>query len=310
MNKKRIAIIGAGKLTYSLTPAIIKSGYDVQIVISRRMSSAKSLANKFSIPQYSSSLKKIPDEVDVLLLTVPDGEIKRVAGSLSKLKLDFRNCICIHFSGVENINALNPLKNKGCATGSLHIIRPFPSKNIVDIRNSPASIETDSMQAKSFLLQICRKLKLKPHKITSEQKVFQHIAAVHSSNFLVGNLFNAFSLVNNKNNSPKEILRKTTQSALDNVFKLSPAKALSGPMDRGDVHTIKKHLEALDSEIRKSKSNKRLRLLRLNYILQSLNLLEVVKAKYGKLNKNHRTIEKILKSKLDSNDVGYGDTEK
>jgi hypothetical protein len=105
-------------------------------------------------------------------------------------------------------------------------------------------------------------------------------------------------LISSKSNTPKDILKKTTQSALDNVFKLSPAKALSGPIDRGDVHTIKKHLEALDSEIRKSKSNKRLRLLRLNYILQSLNLLEVVKAKYGKLNKNHRTIEKILKSKL------------
>ena len=92
------------------------------------MSSAKSLANKFSIPQYSSSLKKIPDEVDVLLLTVPDGEIKKVADSLSILKKDFKNSICIHFSGVENISALKSLKKKGTATGSLHIIRPFPSK--------------------------------------------------------------------------------------------------------------------------------------------------------------------------------------
>ncbi len=91
---------------------------------------------------------------------------------------------------------------------------------------------------------------------------------------------------------------RTTQSALDNVFKLSPAKALSGPIDRGDIHTIKKHLDALDSEIRKSKSNKKLKLLRMNYILQSLNLLEVVKAKYGRLTENHLKIEKFLKSKL------------
>jgi predicted short-subunit dehydrogenase-like oxidoreductase (DUF2520 family) len=298
LTKHKIAIIGAGKIAYSLSSALKKSGYDIQVVISKRLSSAKSLANKFSIPQYSNSLKKIPDEVDVLLLTVPDGEIKKVADSLSILKKDFKNCICIHFSGVENISALKSLQRKGCSTGSLHIIRPFPSKNIVDIRNSPASIETESRQAKTFLLHMCRQLKLKPHFISSDEKVFHHIAAVHSSNFLVGNMFNAFSLISTKSKYPKSILRKTSQSALDNVFKLSPAKALSGPIDRGDIHTIRKHLDALDSELRKSKSNKRLKLLRTNYIIQSLNLLEVVKAKYGRLTENHLKIEEILKSKL------------
>ncbi|MDZ7624660.1 MAG: DUF2520 domain-containing protein [Ignavibacteriaceae bacterium] len=238
-------------------------------------------------------LKKIPAEVNVFFLTVPDGEIKTAADALSGIKKDFNNSICIHFSGVENINALNSLKKKGCATGSLHIIRPFPSKNIVDIKNSPASIEAEDKRAKLFLVQLCRKLKLKPHIIASDEKVFHHLAAVHSSNFLVGNLFNAFYLISSKNNLPKNILRQTTQSALNNVFKLSPAKALSGPIDRGDIYTIKKHLNALDDEIRKSKSS-HLKLLRKNYIIQSLSLLEVVKAKYGRLDKKHLEIKKIL----------------
>jgi predicted short-subunit dehydrogenase-like oxidoreductase (DUF2520 family) len=298
LTKQKIAIIGAGKLAYSLTSALIKSGYEVQIVISRKLYSAKSLAKKITTTRYSNSLNKIPEEVNVYFLTVPDGEIKKTADALSKQKKNFKESICIHFSGVENISSLKSLVDKGCAAGSLHIIRPFPSKNIVDIRNSPASIETDNIKAKSFLLQLCRKLKLKPHKITSEQKVFQHIAAVHSSNFLVGNLFNAFSLISSGKKVPKDILKKTTQSALDNVFKLSAAKALSGPIDRGDIYTIKKHLDALDAEIRKSKSNKQLKLLRINYIIQSLSLLNVVKAKYGKFYKNHRKIEKFLISKI------------
>jgi len=206
--------------------------------------------------------------------------------------------LCIHFSGVENISALKALAKKGCATGSLHLIRPFPSKNIVDIKNSPASIETESMQSKTFLLQLCRKLKLKSHTINSEEKVFHHIAAVHSSNFLVGNLFNAFSLISSKSKYPQSILKKTTQSALDNVFKLSPAKALSGPIDRGDVYTIKKHLEALDSKIRQAKNKGQLNLLKRNYIIQSMCLLEVAKVKYGKLNSNHLKIKKFLKEML------------
>jgi len=297
LSKKRIAIIGAGKLAYSLINALKKSGFDVHCVISKKLSSSKLLAQKFSIPHHSNSLNKIPDDVDVFFLTVPDGEIKRVADNLSKLKRDFRKSVCIHFSGVENINALNSLKKKECATGSLHIIKPFPSKSLVDIKNSPASVETKDKMAKAFLIQLCRKLKLKPHNIDSEEKVFHHIAAVHSSNFLVGNMFNAFSLISTKSKYPKSILRKTTQSALDNVFKLSPARALSGPIDRGDIYTIGKHFDALEAEIRKSKSN-HLKLLRKNYLIQSLSLLEVVKAKYGKLSKDHLKIEKYLKDKL------------
>ena len=56
----------------------------------------------------------------------------------------------------------------------------------------------------------------------------------------------------------------------------------------------RKHLDALDAEIRKSKSNKQLKLLRMNYIIQSLSLLEVVKAKYDRLSKSHQNIKKLL----------------
>jgi len=294
LTKRKIVLIGAGKIAYSLTSALQNSGYEIQCIISRRLNSAKSLANKFTITNYSTSFNKISPEIDIFFITVPDGEIKNVADKLSKVNRDFKQNICIHFSGVETISALSSLKKKGCVTGALHIIRPFSSKSIVDIKNSPASVEAEEKRAKSFLVQLCRKLKLKPHMINSDEKVFHHLAAVHSSNFLVGNLFNAFSLIDSKGDQSKAILKKTTQSALDNVFKLSPAKALSGPVDRGDVYAVKKHISELDRKIKSSKDH-RLKLIRLGYIIQSLSLLEVVKSKYGKLDKKHKEIEIYFK---------------
>jgi predicted short-subunit dehydrogenase-like oxidoreductase (DUF2520 family) len=252
LTKDYIAIIGAGKLAYSLTPALIKSGFKVEIVISKNPVSAKTLAKKYSISHFSDSVNKIPKYVNVFFITAPDGEIKKVADKISKLKRKFENCICVHFSGLENIHSLNPLKKRGCAIGSIHIIQPFPSKNVVEIKNSPAAIEADDKLSLKFLYQLAKKLKLKSHQINSEEKVMHHLAAVHSSNFLVGNLYNAFSLISSKNNFAKDSLKQTTQSALNNVYKLSPSKALSGPVDRGDLYTIKKHFEALDNKIKKS----------------------------------------------------------
>ena len=299
MIKDGIVIIGAGKLAYSLTSALLNAGYSVQSVISRKLSSAKSLAKKFSIPHFSNSIYKIPAEVKIYFITVPDGEIKKVAERLSKLKKNFKDCICIHFSGVENISALQAMQNKGCAVGSLHIIRPFPSKNTVDLKTFPASIETENKRANSYLIQLCRKLKLKPHRIKSDEKILHHLSAVHSSNFLVGNLFNAFSLISSKSSLPKDILKQTTQSALNNVFKLGPVKALSGPIDRGDIYAIKKHIKALDKQINQAKRKEKAKLLKESYVIQSLALLEVVKAKYGKMNKNHQKIKEFLENNLD-----------
>lgn len=298
MIEKKIVIIGAGKLAYSLTFALYKAGYEVQYVVSKDINSAKSLAKKFSIPHYSNSIKKIPDDVKIFFLTVPDGEIKKVADKLSKLKRDFKDCICIHFSGVENIESLRALSNKGCATGSLHIMQTFPTNKLVDIRNSPAAIEAEDRRALKYLNQLCKKLKLKPFRINSAEKILYHFAGVYSSNFLVGNLFNASSFVSSQNKIPDQNLMKLSQSSVNNVYKLTPAQALSGPIDRGDIYTIKKHIEVLDNKIKRSKRKDSLKLLRMNYIVQSLGLLEVVKTKYGKLNKNHLKIEKFLKSRL------------
>ena len=192
---------------------------------------------------------------------------------------------------------MQALQKKCCVVGSLHIIRPFPSKNVVELKNFPASLETKDKRANSYLIQFCKKLKLKPHKIKSDEKVLHHLAAVHSSNFLVGNLFTAFSLINSKNDLSNIILKQTTQSALDNVFKIGPSKALSGPVDRGDFYAIKKHIEALDNKIKKAKAKEKLKLLKKNYIIQSLVLLEVVKKKYGKLSENQLKIKKFLNRK-------------
>jgi predicted short-subunit dehydrogenase-like oxidoreductase (DUF2520 family) len=298
LDKRKIVIIGAGKLAYSLVSALIKVNYPIVSVISRKLNSAKFLAKKFSIEHYSDKLQSIPKDIKVFFLTVPDGEIKKVAEGLSKLKKNFKDCICIHYSGVEDISSLQALQKKGGAVGSLHIIRPFPSKNIVDIKNFPASIEAKDKLAIRYLNQLCRDLKLKPHKIQFDEKVLHHLAAVHSSNFLVGNLYNAFSLIKSQNNLSNKILKQTAQSALNNVFKLGPVNALSGPIDRGDFYAIKKHIELLDNKIKKAKTKEKIKLLKKNYIIQSLSLLEVVKAKYGRLSKNHLKIKKFLEDEI------------
>lgn len=305
MIERKIAIIGAGKLAYSLTSTLLKAGYNVQSVVSRKLSSAKSLAKKFSIPHHSNSLLKIPDEIDVFFLTVPDGEIKKVADNLSRLKRDFKNCICIHFSGVENIDSLCSLAKNGCATGSLHIMQTFPSKKPVDIVGVSAAIETENNVALKFLKSFAKNLRLKAFLISTEQKALYHLAGVFASNFMSGNLFASEVLLRNFNLKPArsfEVLKSTAHSTLNNVEKSGAAKSLSGPVERGDVEAVKKHISSLKKIVRRNSRDKKLKnynhLLLISYLFQSLMLLEVVKKKYGKVRRAHLKIRELLMDEI------------
>jgi len=286
--KTKIAIIGAGRIAYSLTSALLKEGYIVDVIISRKYDSAKALAEKFGVKKYSDDINLISKSVNVFFLTVLDSEIKKTAIQLSKLKLNFNTTFFMHFSGAEDIGVLGPLKLKGGKTGSLHLMQTFPSKNIVNIKNVNSAIETNDDSVYKYLLQLCSDLQLVPFRIDSKDKAYYHLAGVYASNFLAGNLQKYFN-----------ILSSTIHSTLQNVKTVGPAKALSGPVDRGDIKTIRKHIASLKKKNKNSNGNYFSSLFK-NYIIQSLNLINLVEEKHGELNKSHQEIQKLLVRELNN----------
>lgn len=295
INKNNIAIIGAGKISYSLTAALIKAGFNVSIITSKRIKSAKNLANKFRIENFSTRLENISFKSGTFFLAVPDNQINSVSNNLSKLKFDFQNSIFIHLSGALNIYELDSLKKGKAQTASFHIMQTFPSKRIINVKNCYAAIETDNVRTKKFLFDLAQKLSLKPFEIKSTEKTFYHLAGTFASNFLVGNIFNSETLFNSgnkKNVKFFEIINPIVQSTLKNIKTIGVSDALSGPIERGDIQTIKKHL----SELRTRKKNN---VIFFNYIIQSLNLLDLVKEKLGELTVNHQKIKKLLEEAFD-----------
>ena len=293
MNKKNnIAIIGAGKISYSLTSALIKAGYKISVIISKREKSAESLAKKFQIKKFSNNLEDISFKSGIFFLAVPDAQIRILAKELSKLNFNFSNSIFIHLSGALNISELKSLKNKNAKTASFHIMQTFPFKKIINIKNFYAAIETNDNDAKKFLFDISNKLFLQSFEIKSSEKTLYHLAGTFASNFLVGNIFNSELLLRfgvKKNIIFYDAVKPIIQSTLENIKNFGVADALSGPVERGDIQTIKMHLVSL---------KKRNRILYFTYIIQSLNLLEIVKIKRSKLSENHIKIKNLLEEKL------------
>jgi len=191
-------------------------------------------------------------EMDVLLLAIPDDGIAETAAALAAQGRVGAGQVVLHLSGALSKEALVALAASGAALGSLHPLQTLsdPATAPERLKGAVATVEGDprAVEAASGL---ARDIGMVPVPIPSDQKPLYHAAAVFASNFLVAlagvaqRLFVSAGL-------PEAVARTALTSlmagALENLRAAGPAEALTGPVARGDVDTIRRHLEALKGQ--------------------------------------------------------------
>jgi predicted short-subunit dehydrogenase-like oxidoreductase (DUF2520 family) len=293
--KVPIIIFGAGKISWSLVPALQLAGYKINTVISRVKKNAEKLANTFDIKSYSDELNSIKLKRCIFILAVPDNQVKSVGKKLSEKNFDFPASLFIHLSGSQDVSLLNALHEKGAYTASFHIMQTFPSKKTRDIKNSFSAVESVSDTACNYLFKLSKDLKLNPFRINSADKVIYHLAGVYASNFINAVIYQSRKLagmLNLEDYSFNDIFAPLFLSTIRNIKKSGPVQALSGPVERGDPDTIKKHINAL------KKSADRNRDILLSYLSLSLILVQAAEEKSGSLNKGQTEIKQLLEKEL------------
>jgi predicted short-subunit dehydrogenase-like oxidoreductase (DUF2520 family) len=288
MKKKTqsLTVIGAGKLAWSLTPALIKAGYNISCIISRKYVNALELASRYKIRSISDNVKDSRYS-DIILLCIPDDKLSFIAGILAGA--DIKGKTFVHFSGVLSSSILDVLRKKGAHTASFHMMQTFPSKKKVDLKGTYTAIESSDQETSGRLFKLAEDLGLNPVSIDPMKKTEYHLAGVYASNFLVSNVFAAERFFNSTQNSIDFIpfIEPILKRTISNIKKAGVVNSLSGPVERGDYNTVKLHLKTLQKN----------KLLMSNYICQSLLILDI-KKEQEKLSPAHKKIEKILSGQL------------
>lgn len=270
MNKKLpIILIGAGKIASSILPAFYENGFPIEAVYSNKKSSAKQLVEKVNCKNFNNKIAKLPNKNLILIIAVPDSEIKKVVSGILINNSNLKGKIIFHLSGTLTSDELLPLKKADAEIASFHIMQTFPDKKTVPINNSYCAIESGNKKTANKLLTIAKQIKLKPIVIEKEKKIYFHLAGVFASNFLVGLIKQSsdiFEKATGNKNHFNEIMFPIIQSTLNNIKSKGIEKSLSGPVERGDFSTIEKHYNLL---LKKDKEYFDL------YILNSKLLLEI-----------------------------------
>lgn len=198
---------------------------------------------------YSPGLEiEIIAKSEIIFITVPDDNIILVKNEL--LKFDISGRIIIHTSGASASSLLADLKKKDAFIGSFHPVqtfsRPFQPKEIWE--NTVCSYEGDE-QGKKAVQALCTELKARLICVTDRQKTAVHLAAVVSANYFTGLLAWAESILKDEDIDSgfiKDIIYPISSQVLANYRSGDVKDILSGPLLRGDVQTIRKHLDFLD----------------------------------------------------------------
>lgn len=292
-----IVIIGAGRIAASILNGLINASFNVQSVLSREANSAEQLAKKFDVKHYSNNLSQIKEDANLFLLTVPDNQILSVACEIERLNINFNNSLFVHFSGALSSSVLDTLQNKGADTASFHIMQSFPTKDIVELNNLTTAVETGSNRAEDFLFALSIRLDMHPFKLFKEDKVNYHLAGVYSSNYFVGNLLCADEVLqNNKTDYPNfnKLILPIVSTTLNNIKSKGLKNSLSGPVQRGELEVIKKHIEKLKNINEEKFLVKGRNIFLLNYICQSITILMMLDNKEAKLNENQKEVYNFL----------------
>lgn len=243
----KLGFIGAGKVGSAMAILLQQAGYEIAGVASRSQISAQKLALRLRVPIFTP--KELASKSDVLFITTSDDAIASVAADLAEQRAIRPGQIMIHMSGAHSSSLLSPCAEIGAVALSVHPIQSFASvdRAIALIPDSYFSIEGDE-GGYDFAREIVEKLKGKHFILKSESKVLYHAAATTASNYLVGLLSVTQELLDVAgvpNDVGLQAFLPLVEGTLENVRKLGITGALTGPISRGDISTVSKHLKAM-----------------------------------------------------------------
>jgi predicted short-subunit dehydrogenase-like oxidoreductase (DUF2520 family) len=243
-----IGFIGAGTTGTALAVRLAQDGYQVIAVSSRSLTSAEKLAGRISSCHVYNGAQEVADIAQLVFITTPDDIIPEVAAEVQWHKEQS----VVHCSGAHSVDILELAKQRGANTGCFHPLQTFASVNQA-IDNIPGS--TFAIEAEEPLLGILKEMAtaLEGDWVTLKagDKVLYHAAAVFACNYLVTLVKLATDLWQTFGVPPAQAIKALMpllRGTLSNIENVGLPNCLTGPIARGDLGTISRHLESLEKQ--------------------------------------------------------------
>jgi len=235
----RIALFGPGRAGTAVCLAARRAGHTVVSVTGRRPEATNAAA--VLLASTALTPRDPITDADLLIIAVRDDAIESVAA-----EIDPNAPAVVHLSGAVGLQALRSLAERGVRVGSLHPLQtlPDPQTGAEALSGSWMAVTTSSAELRTELEVLARSIGAVPFALADDNKALYHAAAAAAANFPLAVLTMAKAL-EEKAGVPWEAARPLVEAVVANAFDIGPRAALTGPVARGDVGTVRRQLSAV-----------------------------------------------------------------
>lgn len=250
-----LCLAGPGRVGTSLASWAVARGAEAVAVAGRSPERAAEVAA--GLGARATSLDELSSAgSDLLLVAVSDDAIARVAATLARRP---QAAVALHTAGALGASALAPLETAGAAVGSFHPLKAFPRPLPDPAEAAGVFFATDGApRAQELAGRLARAFGAEAHEVPEEVRGVYHLAASVAAGGVVTLVASAAALAASLG-LPEAVGRgylALARGALAEARRTagepsSPggppaiARALTGPLARGETGTFLRELDAL-----------------------------------------------------------------
>jgi len=243
-----VGIIGTGIVGSAVAILLQRNGHIITGVCPKTGVSAGDLAQSLGC-RYCTDPVHVLTESEIIFITTPDRELGGIAELLANSGQVAAKQIFYQMSGALPAEVLLPLSQAGGTIASVHPLQSFANvtKAIDNLPGSYFAIQGEE-KAVEAAFALVEQLSGRPFILKSSDKALYHLGACVASNYLVSTIHyavNIYKKIGMSEEDATHALMPLIRGTLANIETLGPVKALTGPVARGDLNTVEKHLEAL-----------------------------------------------------------------
>lgn len=242
---ERIGFIGVGKVGTAFGTRLAEQGFPVKGAMDILPAEARRFADSIEGCTIYPTAQSLADEMDFVFITTPDDEIGEVA---REVKWSAGRTV-IHCSGANSTAVLAPAHQRGCHVGCMHPCNSFASiqQSLENLPGSTFTLEAEEpvlSDLKAFVASLSGRWMT----LREQDKALYHASVCIASNYFYTLVHLATDLWKHFDISQSDALAASMPiltGTLNNIEHVGFPGCLTGPIARGDVGTIRKHIEAL-----------------------------------------------------------------
>jgi predicted short-subunit dehydrogenase-like oxidoreductase (DUF2520 family) len=245
----RLNVIGCGKVGRTLARLLNDAGLVTTLsMVSGSPQSARSAREFIGAGDLKNDISELPS-ADFWMVAVGDARLSVICRELIDSSRVERESVVFHCSGAVSSSLLAPLREKGAFVGSVHPIRSFADPEIArsSFAGTYCALEGEP-RAVERLRPLFESLRARTFELSSESKTRCHAGHVIVSNYLVA-LLDIGRRVYQTAGVPSafidDVMLSLAQGSLANVESLGTTEALTGPIVRGEIDTVRAQLDNL-----------------------------------------------------------------